>query len=191
MNVHFTVKQLELTPALRSYAEKKISKLERYLPNVTAATLELQQYHQKQGSPCAELQLTVRDGHGAILRAEDKSQTDPFAGIDMVVDKMVRQISRYKGKRQKRAGDKFAMLDPDLAMAEAIPAELEADDDDNEVVVRRKEVETAPMDEMEAIDQMEMLGHTFFMFLNANTGAVNVVYRRHAGGYGILEPITA
>lgn len=191
MNIEFNAKNVELTPSLKSYAEKKVGKLERYLPGILSTLLEIRHYQQKHGGVCAELQLTVRDSRGTVLRVEDKTQSETFAGIDVVVDKMVRQISRYKGKKQRRAGDRFAMLEPDLAMAEAIPAELEAEAEENGVVVRRKLVETSPMNDMEAIDQMELLGHDFFMFLNADTGAVNVVYRRKAGGYGVLEPQTA
>jgi putative sigma-54 modulation protein len=103
---------------------------------------------------------------------------------------MYRQISRYKGKRRRRAGNRFETLEPELAAAEAVPIEQEEAEETAEIV-RRKQIELVPMTEEEAIDQMELLGHDFFVFYNANSGAVNVLYRREGGGYGLLEPSVA
>jgi putative sigma-54 modulation protein len=183
---------VDVTERLRSYAEKKVGRLDRYLPYITDLSLELSQERHRNGGDKAVAQLTVRDQRGTILRAEDKSQSDIFAAIDLVVDKIYRQISRYKGKKRRRAGERFADVEPELAAAEEIPDFEDTEDSDLIAqIVRRKHIELVPMSEEEAIDQMELLGHDFFVFYNANTGTTNVLYRRKGGDYGLLEPVIA
>ncbi len=111
--------------------------------------------------------------------------------MDLVVDKMYRQISRYKDKRRRRAGKRFEALEPELAAAEPLPPEYETGESEEDLhgVVRRKTLEMTPMNEEEAIDQMELLGHDFFVFYNADTGTINVLYRREGGSYGLLQPV--
>jgi putative sigma-54 modulation protein len=188
MAVKVTGRNLDVTQRLEDYAEKKLGKLDRYLPNITDVKLELATEKQKQAGERAIAQLTVRHDRGAVLRAEDKSQSDPFAAIDLVIDKMYRQISRFKGKRRRRAGDRFADLEPDLAAAEDVP-DMADENEDVQAVVRRKSIALVPMSEDEAIEQMEMLGHTFFVFHNANSGRINVLYKRLDGNYGVLDPV--
>jgi putative sigma-54 modulation protein len=107
-----------------------------------------------------------------------------------VVDKIYRQISRYKGKRSRRAGERFAIMEPELAAAEAVPVDvLDEDTEEQFEVVRRKQIELIAMNEEEAVEQMELLGHDFFVFYNGEKSAVNVLYRRENGGYGLLEPV--
>jgi putative sigma-54 modulation protein len=180
---------VDLRPQLREHIEKKVNKLDRYLPNIVEARIDIAFQRQKQGGERAIAQLTVRDRRGTILRAEDKSQSDMRAAIDIVLDKMYRRIRSYKGKRRRRGGDRFAELEPELAAAEPVPGETEEDSQETKTeIVRRKTITLTPMTEEQAIEQMELLGHDFFVFLNKETNAFNVAYLREDGNYGILEP---
>jgi putative sigma-54 modulation protein len=118
-----------------------------------------------------------------ILRAEERSN-DMFAAIDAVVDKLYRQINRYRGKNQRKwrqsgNGEEFMGEPlPVVNMEEPVEAEI----------VRTKQFSLKPMTAEEAIDQLELLGHDFFVFFNADSAAVNVLYRRHDNNYGLLQP---
>lgn len=190
MQLNIRTQNFALSDKVQDYAEKKCEKLERYLPNITDLHLDLNQERSRTTGERVTAQLTLRNKNGTILRAEDESQRDNiFAAIDQVIDKMYRQISRYKGKKRRRTGDKFAMMDPELAAAEDVPTEESEDNAEEELgILRRKVVPMAPMTEDEAIDQMELLGHDFFIFYNGVTGKTNVLYRRKGGGYGLLTP---
>lgn len=199
MKIDIYGKNVNISERTQDYAEKKLSKLERYLPNIQEAMLELRtEKHKGKEQPVA--QLTVRNTRGVVLRAEDKKQVDIFAAIDVVVDKMYQQISRYKGKSKHKksrgswietqaAWEEMESL-PDLS-EEPMPVD-EIDDYDNEerdLVIRRKSVALTPMSELEAIDQMELLGHDFFLFYNGEEDTLNVLYRREDGNFGILTPV--
>lgn len=192
MEVQIHAKNVEMKPPLREHVEKKLSKLDRYMPNIVEARIDLAAERQKRGGERAVAQLTVRDQRGTILRAEDKSQEDMLAAIDLVLDKMYRRIRSYKGKRRRRGGDRFAELEPELAMAEPVPGESPEDYEDEKIeVVRRKDIVVSPMSEIEAIEQMELLGHDFFVFLNKDSAELNIAYAREDGNYGILRPQVA
>ena len=193
MDITIRGKNTGVSDRLEEYAEKKLSKLEKYLPNIIEANLELRKEKRKaKDQPIA--QLTVRNNRGVVLRAEDKKQTDLFAAVDMVVDKMYTQIRRYKTKTRRKGGEKWI----ESEMAWAGLEEAPVDDGDTEVedydsaavreVLRRKVVSLSPMSELEAIDQMELLGHAFFLFYNGEEDTINVLYRREDGHYGILTP---
>lgn len=188
MEVQINAKNVAVKPNLREHIERKVSKLDRYLPNIIEARVDLSSQRQKQGPDRIIAQLTIRDRRGTMIRAEDKSQDDLFAAIDIALDKMYRRISKYKGKRKRRGGDRFAELEPELAAAEPVPGENSDYEEPKTEIVRRKVIEMIPMHEEEAIEQMELLGHDFFVFFNANTNAINVAYLREDGNYGILEP---
>lgn len=191
MQVQIHAKNMTVKPPLREYIEKKVEKLDRYLPNIVEAKVDLRTQRQKSGGDRAVMQLTVRNQRGTILRVEDKSQADMKAAVDIVLDKMYRRIRSYKGKQRRKGGERFAELEPELAAAELLPGEAEdaaATDETKMDVVRRKIVPVHPMTEEEAIEQMELLGHDFFMFLNATTNTVCVTYLREEGNYGLLEP---
>jgi putative sigma-54 modulation protein len=180
MEIQINSRNLNVNKRLQDYVEKKLNRLDRYLPHISEVRLDLANEHYRKGGDRSIAQLTVRNSRGTILRAEDKSQNDIFAAVDMVVDKMYRQISRYK--------DRFEAAEPELAAAEALPIEDTGETEEPVEIVRRKQIAMIPMNEEEAVDQMELLGHDFFVFYNANSGAINVLYRRQNGGYGLLEP---
>lgn len=174
-------KNVEVTDRLRDYVERKVGKLDRYLPTITEARVELSREHTRSAQDRQVVQLTVR-AKGKLLRAEERHE-DLFAAVDAVLDKMYRQIARYKGKRYGRRG-----AAEEEVWGEPLPIEEELEEEQEPAIVRVKRFRITPMDEQEAIEQMELLGHDFFVFYNANEGAVNVVYRRRDGNYGLIQP---
>jgi putative sigma-54 modulation protein len=192
MKVNVRGINVTLSTRTEEYAEKKLAKLERYLPNIAEASLELRN-EKRNGKEHPVAQLTVRNIRGTVLRAEDKKQDDMFAAIDVVVDKIYKQIRSYKGKTKKRkGGSKWVEAELAWEGLEEVPLdETEIDDYDNQrdlQVLRRKVISLTPMSEQEAIDQMELLGHSFFVFYNGTEDTINVLYRREDGNYGILTP---
>lgn len=189
--MQLTVKgrNIEITDRLRSYVEKKIGKLDRYLPEMAEARVELAEEASQKSSQRQVAQVTVWS-NGTLLRAEERS-SDIFTAIDTVAEKLHRQIRRYKGKRRRKL---------ERAQAIAVAAEVyehtdlveQVEEEEEEFfegrVVRTKRFALTPMSEDEAIDQMELLGHDFFVFFNAVDAAVNVLYRRSDGNYGLLQP---
>ncbi|MGQ9456700.1 MAG: ribosome hibernation-promoting factor, HPF/YfiA family [Anaerolineae bacterium] len=170
-------KNVEVTETLRKYVQKKIGKLDRYLPDIDEARVELSSENTKSANDRQVVQVTVR-ARGTILRAEERS-ADMLAAIDAVADKMVERIARFKGKRRDRTRG---------APAEAVPGTPEEVVEEQPRIVRIKRFPVVPMDEEEAIEQMELLGHDFFVFYNSNADAINVLYRRRDGNYGLIQP---
>ena len=168
-------KNMEVTDRLQEYIEKKVGKLDRYLPTITEARIELSVEGAKSAKDRQVAQLTVWS-KGTFLRAEERT-ADMFASIDAIVDKMYRQIVRYKGKRYGRGRGPGEM-----------PPVEEFEEEETPRIVRTKRFQVAPMDEEEAIEQMELLGHDFFIFFNVDANGINVIYRRQDGNYGLLEP---
>ena len=168
-------KNIEVTDRLQEYIEKKVGKLDRYLPTITEARMELSVEGAKSAKDRQVAQLTVRS-KGTLLRAEERT-ADMFTSIDAIVDKMYRQIVRYKGKRYGRGRGPGEIPPVEEFEEEGLPR-----------IVRTKRFQVAPMDEEEAVEQMELLGHDFFVFFNVNTNEVNVIYRRKDGNYGLIEP---
>lgn len=182
--VNISVHNMELTPRLRNYVEKKTARLDRYMPNVTEVDVDLTAENARSANNRQVAQITVRDARGAILRAEERS-SDMFTSVDAVIDKLYRQIKRYRGKqiRHRRAGAE------DFAALEQVPLEEEFEEAEVErTIVRYKQFSLRPMIPEEAIEQMELLGHDFYVFFNADAEAVNVLYRRHDDNYGLLQP---
>jgi len=177
VDVSIFARNLEMTPRLSEYVDRKVEKLDRYLPSIEEARIDLTVENTRSAAHSQVAQLTVRV-RGTILRAEERTQ-DMFASIDAVLDKMYRQIARYKGKRRDRL----------QAAAEPLPVEFdEATDETVGEIVRVKRFDVRPMLPEEAIEQMELLGHSFYIFLNADEDAINVVYKRGDGNYGLLQP---
>lgn len=173
-------KNVEVTDRLREYVEQKIGKLDRYLPSISEAWVELSSEETKAAQDRQVCQVTVRS-NGTILRAEERSD-DMFSAIDTVLDKMYRQIARYKGKRKNRWRGAGTTVEPlPIALGEELEEEVRN-------IVRVKRFPMTPMVPEEAVEQMELLGHDFFVFFNAEEGRINVLYRRKGGNYGLLQP---
>ena len=192
MDIDIQGHNLKVTEALSAYVHKKLDKLDRYLPNIMEVRVELGREHTKRGEDLSVAQITVRHKRGAILRAQETIGGEIEAALNLAVDKMYRQIQRFKGKRIRKGRGSFSASLEELNLAEAIP-EMEAFEEtaaeaDAQQIIRRKDVATTAMNEDEAIEQMELLGHTFFMFFNEATGSINVIYKRRTEGYGLLVP---
>jgi len=181
MQLAIAGKNLEITDSLRKYVEKKIGRLDRYLPNIIDARVELTVENTRAAKDSQIAQVTLRTKH-AILRAEEAS-SDMFASIDAVFDKMQRQADRYKGKRWSKRG-----VEGEVPVESAAEEESALADEQPSRISRVKRFSMAPMDEEEAVDQMELLGHDFFVFFNLNANQINVVYRRSGGDYGLIQP---
>ncbi len=188
MELKIHARNVDVTPRLQEHVEKKVNKLDRYLPNIEELRVDLAIERRKQGVDQCIAQLTLLNTRGVMLRSEEKRQPDIYAALDMALDKMYRQIERYKGKRKRRGAGRFYESEAELEAVEHVPGEVAEEEEEKTQIVRRKQVALAPMSEDEAIDQMELLGHSFFIFYNADTARVGVLYRREDGNYGVLEP---
>lgn len=179
MQLTITGKNLEITDSLRQYVEKKIGRLDRYLPNILDARVELEVENTRAAKDSQIAQVTLRTKQ-SMLRAEEAS-ADMFASIDAVFEKMQRQVDRFKGKRwSKRAAGEAAAETPGPVEEEGV--------EERRKISRVKRFAMVPMDEDEAIQQMELLGHDFYVFYNVNFSQINVVYRRRTGEYGLIQP---
>lgn len=167
-------KNMEVSDGLKDYVEKKIGKLDRYLPSLTEARVELALEQTKAATQRGVVQVTLR-ANGTILRGEERS-SDLRAAVDVVVEKLEKQIERYKGKHARGRVPADRLTPAEEGSEEAAPR-----------VVRTKRLRTSPMTEEDAIEQMELLGHTFFIFMHHDRGTINVLYRRNDGNYGLIE----
>lgn len=181
MDIVIRGRHIDITPRLQSYVERKVEKLDRFMPNIVAVHVDLAEEKSNRQGNRQVAQITLRNARGTILRAEERT-TDLFAAVDAVVEKIYRQIERYKGKRRRRGDSREEFTSYETAI------QLEEQDISEGSVIRRKQFSIMPMYEEEAIEQMELLEHDFFVFVNADTNAVNVLYRRYDGNYGLLEP---
>ncbi len=181
-------RNVSITDRVQEYVEKKVGKLERYLPIIDEARMELSQEETRSAQHRMIAQLTVRS-RGKVLRAEERDQ-DLFAAIDLVYEKMQRQISRFKDRLYSRGprGSETVRVpeEPALPIVEEAVAEVEPEPVGT--IVRVKTFAMTPMNPEEAIEQMELLGHDFFVFYNSDVNGINVLYRRQTGDYGLLQP---
>lgn len=184
MKLTIQAHNVELTDWLEEYVNKKIGKLDRFLPDIDEARVELREEKTRSAADRAVAQVTIRSRR-TILRAEERTG-DMFASIDAVTDKLERRIERFKGKtarNSKRAVAQASLIEEAVAI---LPLEEEAEESGR--IVRTKRFDMQPMDAEEALEQMELLGHDFYVFQNAENGAVNVLYRRRDGNFGLLQP---
>ncbi len=168
---------IEVTEAIREYVEKKVGKLERYFSDSPEATahVNLKVYSDK----TAKVEVTIPLPY-LVLRAEETSP-DLYASVDLVVDKLERQIRKFKTKINRKSREKVSPEDIFLATKDLDDEIAELD------IVRTKRLSLKPMDSEEAVLQMNMLGHNFFIFEDAETNGTSIVYRRKDGKYGLIE----
>ena len=173
---------VEVTPAIREYVEKKVEKLERYFSEGVDATahVNLKVYSDKQTK--VEITIPMKN---LTLRAEER-HNDMYAAVDLIVDKLERQIRKYKTRvnRKSREREGVAAFFQSVGDSNNAP-ELEDENEFN--VVRTKQFDLKPMDQEEAILQMNMLGHSFFIFTDAESDGTHIVYKRKDGKYGLIE----
>ena len=187
MELRITTRHTTLTDAIRNYAHKRLSKLDRRFHESLPVNLLIRKENTKREEDRFVAEVTVRLRKG-IIRGEERGSS-PYAAIDLVEDKIDRRIRRYKTRysSRRRSATRF---ESDIAGQLADQA---ADTDDvvelrDGVLVRTKRHEVLPMDVEEAAGRMDLLGHNFFLFLNNETGTYNVVYRRHDNDYGLIVP---
>ncbi|TWI59965.1 ribosome hibernation-promoting factor, HPF/YfiA family [Halalkalibacter nanhaiisediminis] len=181
MNYNIRGENIEVTPALRDYVEKKVGKIERYFDTTPVADVNVKM-QVLNNQHIIEITIPMPQ---LVLRAEEV-HSDMYAAIDNVIEKLERQIRKHKTKvnrKFRQEGSLKYMFKNDLEPLEDEP--LVTDDLE---VVRTKRFNLKPMDAEEAILQMDMLGHNFFVFSDAVNGNTNVVYRRKDGKYGLIEP---
>ncbi|AIG28626.1 ribosome-associated translation inhibitor RaiA [Brevibacillus sp. 7WMA2] len=182
MNYNIRGENIQVTEALREYVEKKISRLERYFDNLGHVEVHVTM-RVLRGEGTIEVTIPMT---GVILRAEE-THDDMYAAIDLVVEKLERQMRKYKTKiNRKQRHESGAKAMPNMEASSVAVADEE--DDVQFDIVRTKRFNLKPMDSEEAIMQMELLGHNFFVFENSESNDVNVVYRRNDGRYGLIEP---
>jgi putative sigma-54 modulation protein len=178
MNLQVKGRNVEVSDQIRQYAEDKLGKLDRLVNDPTRIELEL----------AVEKNPSIADNHvaeatvwtkGPVLRAREASG-DMKASIDQLVDKLERQVKRYRDKRRPRKHDRPANAMPEPAPLERL--------EEGTAIVKTKQCAVKPRGPDEAVLQLELIGHDFFVFRNAESDEVNVVYRRRDGNYGLIEP---
>ena len=172
MKITITARKTSIKDSFKERVEKKLTKLDRYFKEDAVATVIVTREKDRE-----IVEVTVQ-AQGMFFRAE-KTTDDRFDSLEAVVDSITRQILKNKSKLEKRFR---------ASIADVFQDTHEEKEEDYELV-RNKQFSVKPMDVEEAILQMNMIGHTFFMFRNGKNGEINVVYKRHDGGYGLLEPI--
>ena len=176
MRLQVKGKNVDVTDSLKDYAVTKLGKLDKHLND--AARLELELHVEKNPSisenQVAEATVWTK---GPILRARESS-TDMKASIDQLVDKLERQAQRYRDKRRRGP----------TKNAHPVEGRPVVPDEESPLIVKTKQFAVKPMSPEEAVLQLELVGHDFFVFQNGETGEVNVVYRRRDGNYGLIEP---
>lgn len=179
IEVKVFARNLEVKKDLEDQVIRKVSSLDRYLDDIVEARVDLASTNARSPEEREVVQITVQ-GKGFTLRAEERS-SEILNALNLAVDTLQRRINRYKGKRNQR-------WKQGLDHSEDLFYD-EEDQDELPVIVRRKEFSLRPMNELEAIEQMELLGHNnFFVFYNGKTEMVNVLYKRYDGSLGLIQP---
>ena len=182
--IETVARNMRLTDNVRDYVEKKAAKLERFLQEIDEIRVELSHIKSARSALDRQVaQITVH-GKGFILRSEERAD-DIHAAFDAALEKVQRQIDRYKGKHYHGRGD-------GRSAAEVLEEDLPVDETGEllPLIAKRKKFIVFPMNEDEAVEQMRLLGHdNFFVFFNAEQNSIQVLYRRRNGTYGLIEPV--
>lgn len=174
MNINVRGKQIKVTDALKDYVVKRVGKLEKYSDDFSDVQVTLSVEKERQ-----RVEVTA-PLNGFLLRGEEETG-DMYSSIDLVVDKLERQMEKYR-KRIGKKRVKSPKEEPNYL--------LESDEEimEQDSIVKTKRFPAKPMSVDEAVMQMNLIGHSFFVFINADTEQMNVVYKRRYGDYGLLEP---
>ena len=186
MVMQITGKNIDVLPTVRDYITRKLGKINRYLPNILFFEVVAAEEQTRSPDQRFIVQVTI-DNNGTLIRGEERGQ-DFFTATDKVAEVINRQVQHYKKKlpySKKRTTPSIRISPAETAVveeeeaAEALPR-----------VVKTKRFDVKPMSLEEAVDQMELLGHDFFLFFNPDNNRVNLLYRRKDGNYGLIEPET-
>ena len=191
MDLVIKVKNMEVTESLRDYAQQKISRVGRFFDGILDAQVEFNVIKNKRvaNNQIVEVTLHVK---GGVIRGEE-AKDNMYAAIDLVADKLERQISRFKkthGGKVDRTRTASGILELEEPVTVVEPEEFEVESDKPQIV-RNKTLSVSPMDVEEAVRQMELLGHDFFVFQDPDSQRLSIVYHRRDGHYGLIEPVTA
>ena len=174
-----TRNDLTISPAMEEYATTRIGKMVRYLPSIDGGKVEISRGGTRQPDQRFVVQATL-NSDGTVIRAQERAD-DIRTAIDKVADTLTSRVARYKGKRFGKGKDTVRTMEP-------TPVEDDAPSTSQGRVVKTKEFTLKPMALDEATDQMELLGHDFFLFVNSEDGKANLLYRRKDGDYGLIVP---
>lgn len=178
MKLTLNARNMTITPAITERIEKKTARMGRYLLPDT----EMQIRMRRDKTDQRIVEITVPMGNNVILRSEGSAQSNLFLAIDEALAKIERQIHRHRTKLEKR-------LREDAFQPDMLPEYIDEEPEEaTGEIVRRKTFPVRPMSEEDAAIQLELLGHSFFAFVNADTSRINVLYQRKDGGLGLLEP---
>lgn len=176
MKLNYTGKNMDITDALRDVTNKKLSKLDKYFQKDIEGNVT---FSSEKNRKIIEVTINLP---GTIIRAEE-STDDMYVSIDKAVDILERQIRKYKTRLQKRYKNNET-----IRFENVMPLKANEEDDEGPKIVRKKRFMLKPMVSEEAVLQMELLRHNFYVFMDADTGGVSVVYKRKDGNYGLIEP---
>ena len=178
MKLQIVSKNVELTEPILAYANKKVDRLSRYLPLIVEAKLEISREDTKLPTQRFVAQITI-DSKGTLIRAQERAG-DIHSVIDKVTTAVARRVKRFKGKLYHKRGTSVVRHQEIAAVEEEKPQAAKK-------VVKTKHFLVKPMSIEEAITQMELLGHDFFLFINSDTDKLNLLYSRKDGNYGLIE----
>ncbi len=180
----------KITERQRQHIEEKLNKLGRYMDGITSATVEVHTQQHRNAGEVNTVQVTLVGDHGVILRAEEQAP-DLFVAVDEVEEVLERQIKRYKEKYWRRTRKQREQIVESEIAVEAAEPRVDDEPPAGPEVIRTKQFALRPMFTDDAIEQMELLGHTFFVFQDAESQRLSVLYRRRDGNYGLIVPETA
>lgn len=190
MDLQIRAHGTKITDGFQEFIDRRMAKLDRLVEHVVEAHLELRTEELRGGNEMTTAQLTLRTGRH-VLRAEERD-AEAAKAVDAAIDKLIRQVRRYSDKRtnRKRRSPRYE-FEADGTASAPLVMDAEVEERDEEVsspVVRTKRFDMKPMRVEEAIDQMELVGHDFFLFQNSDEDQLNVLYRRRDGSFGLLGP---
>ncbi|MBE9035311.1 ribosome hibernation-promoting factor, HPF/YfiA family [aff. Roholtiella sp. LEGE 12411] len=180
-------KNIEITDAIREYVHQKIEKAVSHFQNITnEVDVHLSVARNPRINPRQAAEVTIY-ANGSVIRAEESSE-NLYASIDLVADKIARQLRKYKERRQDQKT--HAQPTNEVVAGESVVTDLIGDRTPElpSEVVRTKYFSMPPMTVAEALEQLQLVGHDFYMFRNSETGEINVIYERNHGGYGVIQP---
>jgi putative sigma-54 modulation protein len=185
MQVTVKGKNTDVPDKLRALAERKLAKVQRFDDRILSMDVEFSEERNPRVADAHRVEVTLTTKH-RLVRAR-ASASDPAAAVDQVIDRLKRQITKLKGRRVDRTkhAEGTKALPP---MVEEPTTVEQAEEPDPAGIVRFKKIEMKPMSPEEAVDRMDLLEHDFYLFANAETERVNLVYRRRGGGFGLIEP---
>jgi putative sigma-54 modulation protein len=186
MEIQIAGKNLELSPAIRTYINRKMEKINRHLSNILSFEVVAAEEQTRAPESRFILQVTINT-NGTLLRGEERGQ-DLYTATDKAAEVMNRQIEHYKGKVSISKGKTTLSIRTNTT---EVKSGIEAEYIDNEPkIVKTKRFDVKPMSLEEAVDQMVLLNHDFFLFFNPDSNNMNLLYKRKDGNYGLIEPTT-